>query len=73
MKADFEADINKFFGNLGEEEGEFQAKCTGYCLIYAPYAIHFIETEDSEFLDYVLKTIHDSHGITTHEQTWMLF
>ena len=47
MKADFEADINKFFGNLGEEEGEFQAKCTGYCLIYAPYAIHFIETEQS--------------------------
>ena len=73
MKSDFENDLIKFFSNLGEEEGEFQQKCTGYCIVYAPYCIHFIETDDEEFLDMVLKEINSSIGVTTHEQAWMIF
>ena len=62
MKSDFENDLIKFFSNLGEEEGEFQSKVTGYCLVYAPYCIHFMETDDEEFLDYTLRAIQTSLG-----------
>ena len=72
-KADFENELTKFFSNLGEEEEEFQSKVTGYCLIYAPYCIHFLETDDEEFLDITLRAIHASLGIKTHEQAWVIF
>ena len=73
FKGDFDNDVNKFYASLGEEEGEFQSKCTGYCLIYAPYCITFIETDDEQFLNYVLQTINDNLGKNTHDAAWVLF
>ena len=69
----FEEDVTNFFTHLDGEEGEFQTKMTGFCVVYAPYCIHFLETDDEEYLDHVLKTIHDSLGKKTHEQAWMIF
>ena len=55
MKNDWENTVNNFYNNLAHDElGSFAEKCTGYCAIYAPFAIHLIETDDDLFMDFVL-------------------
>ena len=45
MKGQHEKNLREFYKSIGEE-GEFDQKVSGYCCIYAPYYIHFFETED---------------------------
>lgn len=52
---------------------EFSQKVSGYCLIYAPYYICFLETDDADFSDFVLREIQNSIGQHIHEQVWVLF
>ena len=75
MKNDWENTVNNFYNNLAHEEmGSFTENCTGYCAIYAPYAIHLIETDNDQFLDFVLHSIHESIPLNnTHESVWVLF
>jgi hypothetical protein len=42
--------LDEFFKNIGGES-EFTEKVTGYCVVYAPLACVFIETQDEEFLE----------------------
>ena len=75
MKNDWENTVNNFYNNLAHEEmGAFNEKCTGYCAIYAPYAIHLIETDDPEYLDFVLVSIQATIAQQqVHDSVWMLF
>ena len=57
MKGNHEKIISQFYKEIGEQQGEFESKISGYCCVYAPYYIHFIETEDEEFLNHVLSTV----------------
>jgi len=60
MKGKHEEVMSNFFNGLRRDmDNEFQQKVTGYCLIYAPYYIMMIETEDGEFSDFVLRSIRD--------------
>lgn len=54
-------------------QDEFSMKVTGYCLVYAPYYICFLETDDGDFSDFVLREIQNSIGQHIHEQVWVLF
>ena len=55
MKGKSEEIIGNFFNNLQRDmENEFHIKVTGYALIYSPYYICFLESEDTDFLDFVL-------------------
>lgn len=54
-------------------EDEFSQKITGYCLIYAPYYILFLESDDGEFMDHVCREIQGSMGNQVHENVWCLF
>ena len=75
MKGKHEEIISNFFNSIVREETgeEFGAKVTGYCLIYAPYYILFLENDDVEFNDYVLREIQGSIGKGINEQVWVLF
>ena len=58
MKGKQEEFIGNFYNGLQRDmENEFQIKVTGYALIYAPYYICFLESEDSDFLDFCLNEI----------------
>ena len=75
MKGKHEEIITNFFNSIVREETgeEFGAKVTGYCLIYAPYYILFLENDDVEYNDFVLRTIQNSLGQGVNEQVWVLF
>ena len=61
MKNEWENTVNNFYNNLVHDEmGAFPEKCTGYCAIYPPYAVHLIETDDDQYLDFVLQAIQQS-------------
>ena len=64
MKGKHEEIIGNFFNQLEhpETEEQFSDKISGYCLIYAPYYILFLETDDPEYHDFVLKEIQKSVG-----------
>jgi hypothetical protein len=49
--------IGEFFHGIGEE-GEFEEKVSGYCVIYAPLAVHLIETDDGEYLEKIMASLH---------------
>jgi len=58
MKNKHEEIIGNFFHGIQRDmQDEFSMKVTGYCLIYAPYYICFLETDDGDFSDYVLREI----------------
>ena len=57
MKGAHEKILTQFYKDIGEQQDEFVSKVSGYCCIYAPYYIHFIETEDEEYLNLVLRTV----------------
>jgi len=74
MKGKHEEVITNFFNGLHRDHaGEFQQKVTGYCIIYAPYYICMLETEDGEFSDFLMREIHKTIGNFIHEQVWVLF
>ena len=74
MKGKSEEIIRNFYNSLQRDmPDEFAHKVTGYCLIYAPYYICMLETEDSEFGDFVLQEIQNTIGNQIHEQVWCLF
>jgi len=74
MKNKHEEIMSSFFHGIQRDvENEFSIKVTGYCLIYAPYYICFLETEDSDFSDFVLREIQNTIGQHIHEQVWVLF
>ena len=52
---------------------EFGSKMTGYCLVYAPYMICMLESDDSDYHMFVLQTLRDSLGKGIHEQIWSLY
>ena len=65
MKNKHEEIITNFFMGIhldADMPDEFQVKVTGYCLIYAPYYICFLETEDGDFADFVLREIQNTIG-----------
>ena len=69
MKNKHEEIMSSFFHGIQRDvENEFSIKVTGYCLIYAPYYICFLETEDSDFSDFVLREIQNTIGQHSHEQ-----
>ena len=66
--------LGNFFNGLQRDmENEFQIKVTGYALIYQPYYICFLESEDGDFLDFILQEIQNTVGQHIHEQVWCLF
>ena len=67
MKGNHEKIISQFYRDIGEEDDEFSQKVHGYCCIYAPYYIHFIETEDEEFLNHILKSVQATVGKKIHD------
>ena len=75
MKGKQEEFIGNFYNGLQRDmENEFQIKVTGYAVIYAPYYICFLESEDSDFLDFCLNEIQNSKNQQhIHEQVWCLF
>ena len=74
MKNKHEEIITNFFlGIQRDMPEEFSIKMTGYCLIYAPYYICFLETEDGDFGDFVLREIQNTIGQHIHESVWVLF
>jgi len=74
MKGKHEETMTNFFTSIAKEDGEdFGSKVTGYCLVYAPYYICMLESEDSEYLDFVLKFLKNQIGLGVHEQIWCLF
>jgi len=46
---------------------------SGYCLIYAPYMICMLESDDFEYHQFVLQTLRDSQGKGIHENIWCLY
>lgn len=63
MKNKHEEIISSFFAGIQRDmPDEFTEKMTGYCLIYAPYYILFLESEDGEFMDYVMREIQNTIG-----------
>lgn len=72
MKGNHERILSNFYRGLGESEQEFESKVAGYLCVYAPYYIHFIETEDEEFLNLVLTSVQNTIGKRIHEQVWVL-
>ena len=74
MKNKHEEMLRNFFEDIQRDmPDEFSIKMTGYCIIYAPYYICFLETEDGDFNDYVLREIQNTIGERIHEQVWVLF
>ena len=74
MKGKQEEIIGNFFNGLQRDmENEFPIKVTGYALIYSPYYICFLESEDSDFLDFVLQEIQNTVGQHIHDSVWCLF
>lgn len=74
MKGKHEELLTNFFNGIHREEmeGEFQAKVTGFCCVYAPYYICMFESEDTEFVDYMLRYIQSTIGTQYHEQVWCM-
>ena len=73
MKGKHDEIITNFFGGLQRDmPNEFHQKVSGYCLIYAPYYILMLESDDTDFLDFVLREIQNTVGKTIHEQVWCL-
>ena len=72
MKGNHERIVQPFYKDCGESPEEFDNKITGYCCIYAPYYIHFIETEDEQFLNMVLGKVQETIGKRIHEQVWVI-
>ena len=64
---------NFFHGLQKDIENEFHHKVTGYCCVFEPHYICFLESEDTEFLDFVLQEIRDTIGNSIHKQVWTLF
>ena len=56
-KGDINKDLSNFFKSIGEFVGEFEAKVTGICIVYANYCIHLLESSDPIFLDIVLNEV----------------
>lgn len=51
MKGKHEEILTNFFNGIAKEEGDdFSSKITGYCLVYAPYYICMLESDDCEYL-----------------------
>ena len=67
MKGSHERIISTFYKDIGETQDEFESKITGYCCIYAPYYIHFLETDDEEFLNHVLNRVQETVGKRIHD------
>lgn len=74
MKGKHEEILTNFFNGIHREEmdGEFHGKVTGYCLVYAPYYICMLETDDTEYMDFLLRRMKDTIGDQIHEQIWCL-
>lgn len=78
MKGQHEAILRKFYTqdlfNSPEFEGaDFSEKFTGYLLIYAPYYIHFFETDaDDDLVNLMLGALQRTVGKKIHEQIWVL-
>lgn len=59
--------LDDFFQKIGggineagqQMRGDFHEKVTGYCVVYAPLACLFIETEDDEFLEQIFTSLHE--------------
>ena len=63
MKGKHEDILNNFFSGISNENGEdFGSKMTGYCQVYAPYYICFLESDDTEYHTFVLESIRQSIG-----------
>ena len=75
MKGKAEEVITDFYMSHfnNEHPEEFASKVSGYCLIYAPFYICFLESADTEYLDQVLQGIQAEIGERIHEQVWCLF
>lgn len=74
IKGKLDDNMRNFFNGLQRDmPDEFQQKVTGYCCIYAPYYICMLETDDSEFMDYMMQEIQSTVGNQIHEQVWCLF
>ena len=74
MKGKHESSLKEFFNNIVRDDGEeFGSKISGYCVVYAPYYICFLESDDADYLDYVLNNIKNSIGHGIHDQVWCLF
>ena len=75
MKGQHEAMLRKFYTQdlLAEYGEDFSQRFTGYLLVYAPYYIHFFETdEDDEIHNTVMHELNKSIGGKIHEQIWVL-
>lgn len=74
MKGKHEETLTNFFNQIAKEDGEdFHSKISGYCLVYAPYYICMMESDDSEYLHFVLNYLKNQVGTSFHEQIWCLF
>ena len=75
MKGKHEEIITDFYmSNFNNEHPEeFVSKVSGYCLVYAPYYICFLESADTEYLDSVLRGVQEEVGQRIHEQVWCIF
>ena len=74
MRGKHEEKINNFFLSLNRDHPEqFQQTMSGYCVVYAPYYICFLESEDTEYLDFVLQQIQDEIGGEIHEAVHAIF
>jgi predicted KAP-like P-loop ATPase len=59
--------LQEFFMKIGggvnesgqQTRGDFLEKISGYCVVYPPLAVAFIETEDEEFLEEIFTSIND--------------
>ena len=52
--------IPTFYRDINpDDKEEFSQKITGYLCVYAPYYIHFMETDDEEYLNEVLHRINN--------------
>ena len=55
MKNKHEEILRDFWTNIQNAEGEeFGSKMSGYCLIYAPYMVCMLESDDSDYHMFVL-------------------
>jgi len=74
MKNKHEEILTNFWNTIANADGEdFGSKMTGYCLIYAPYMICMLESDDSDYHTFVLQTLRESQGKGIHEQIWCLY
>lgn len=76
MKAQHENLLKKFYTQdlLADTGYDFTECCTGVLIVYQPYYIHFLETEeDEDFFNVLLQRLIDTIGKKYHEDIWVLF